>query len=323
MIQDPYEQFIPSRAKAHRLGQQASELKCYQDEPPQMRSGVVGKSGYLKLRFGVGPYRSELVEMTRRVPLLVQKALYWDETMPYLPCVTLISTAGAVVQGDRLAIDVIVEANACAHLTSQSATKIHSMDANYATQVQHIIAQENTYVEFMPGAIIPHRNARFITETTLDVHPTATLLYAEIIQSGRKYHHKAEKFGFDVFSSTLRANAIGVGVQTELFVEKYILEPKINTLSCAGVMADFDIMGNLIVLTPSQYQQSILQRCQPKYEQNQSIAYGVSLLPNRAGLIFKVLATKSQSAKQAMYDFWKIAREEILQLSVPDPFLWR
>ncbi len=43
--------------------------------------------------------KSTLHEMERKVPLLVQKALYWDEEMPFLPCVPMISTSGCVLQG--------------------------------------------------------------------------------------------------------------------------------------------------------------------------------------------------------------------------------
>ena len=84
----------PSRLRAHSLGIDAPELSQYQDEPEQMHSGAVGKSGYLRLGFERRGNRSVLADMERRVPSLVQRALYWDEEMPELPCVTMISTSG-------------------------------------------------------------------------------------------------------------------------------------------------------------------------------------------------------------------------------------
>ncbi|STV03170.1 urease accessory protein UreG [Klebsiella pneumoniae] len=81
------------------LGALAPELAKYQQEPPQMASGAVGKHGYLRLRFADRGAKSTLHEMERKVPLLVQKALYWDEEMPFLPCVPMISTSGCVLQG--------------------------------------------------------------------------------------------------------------------------------------------------------------------------------------------------------------------------------
>lgn len=319
----------PSRAYAHTLGKTAPEMAPYQNEPIQMQSGAVGKSGYLKLRFTKGEYRSELSEMERRVPSLVQKALYWDEEMPQLPCVTMITTSGCLLQGDRQALDIIVEKDACAHVTTQSATKIHMMNANYAAQVQNIVVDENGYLELMPDPIIPHRDTRFITDTLIKLHPTATVIYSEILQSGRKHHHKDERFGFDVFSSRIRAECLNNDssdipqYQNELFVEKYILEPKKDDLNAIGVMESFDVFGNVILLTPKIHHERILERLEAKYDIDNQIAYGATQLPNESGIIFKVLGVDSPKTKMAVRYFWQIAREEILGISLPKPFLWR
>lgn len=319
----------PSRTHAHLLGKNAPEMANFQTEPKQMHSGANGKSGYLKLRFRQGEYRSELAEMERRVPSLVQKALYWDEEMPELPCVTMISTSGCLLQGDRQALDIIVEKDACAHVTTQSATKIHMMDANYASQVQRIQVAEQGYLELMPDPIIPHRTARFITDTTIELHPTATVIYSEILQSGRKHHHQDERFGFDIFSSRITANYSLEAPQQQaaftnaLFVEKYILEPSKNKLNATGIMGNFDIFGNVILLTPKQYHNAILERLEATYDAENQIAFGATLLPNDCGIVFKALAIESQKIKHIIRFFWQVAREEIKGSTLPKPFLWR
>lgn len=310
----------PSRVRAHALGVNAPELAEYQDEPAQMRSGTVGKSGYLKLRFAKRERRSILAEMERRVPSMVQKALYWDEEMPELPCVTMISTSGCILQGDRLATDVIVEEGACAHVTTQSATKVHMMNANYATQIQHFTVAENGYLEFMPDPLIPHRDSRFITDTLIDIHPSATVLYSEVLMSGRKYHHQDERFGFDVYSSRIVAkNPQG----KELFVEKYILEPKVESLDAIGVMQTFDTFGNVILLTPKEHHDRIVARVPAKFDMENHIASGVTRLPNDCGLIFKALGVDSGGVRNEIRHFWKVAREEILGVTLPEKFLWQ
>lgn len=310
----------PSRVRAHALGIDAPELADYQDEPAQMRSGAVGKSGYLKLCFARGEYRSTLAEMERRVPFLVQKALYWDEEMPQLPCVTMISTSGCVLQGDRLALDIHVAAGACGHVTTQSATKVHSMNANYATQVQNLCVEENGYLELMPDPLIPHRNARFMTDTLIRVHPTATAIYSEILMSGRKYHHVDERFGFDVYSSRVAAQDLQ---GKELFVEKYVLEPQRESLDAVGVMEDFDVFGNVVLLTPKEHHDRILARVPAHFDAKAGIASGATRLPNDCGLIFKALGQDSPGVKAEVRQFWQIAREEILGITLPKQFLWR
>ncbi len=310
----------PSRLRAHALGSDAPELLNYQDEPPQMDSGAVGKSGYLKLGFEKRGDKSVLADMERRVPSLVQRALYWDEEMPELPCVTMISTSGCVLQGDRLATDVTVGVDACGHVTTQSATKVHSMNANYASQIQTLRIEEGGYLEFMPDPLIPHRNARFITETNISIHPSATAIYCEILMSGRKYHHVDERFGFDVYSSKVTAHTLE---GRELFVEKYVLEPKKESLDAIGVMQTFDIFGNVVLLTPKEHHDRIVERVPALFDMNAGLASGVTRLPNNCGLIFKVLGNDSGAVKAQVREFWKVAREEVLGLTLQPQFLWR
>jgi urease accessory protein len=89
----------------HEAWENAPELDAFRDEPPQMRSGVPGKTGSLALEFQKRGDRSVLTRLARRAPYYAQQALYYDEGMPGLPCVFLISTSGCVLQGDRLHLD--------------------------------------------------------------------------------------------------------------------------------------------------------------------------------------------------------------------------
>ncbi len=166
------------------LSHQPPELAPFQDEPGQMPSGVVGKNAFLRLGFERRGERTVLAHLDRRAPLLVQQALYWDEALPDLPCVFIITTTGCILQGDRFGIEIDLAPDTRAHITTQAATKIHSMDANYAAQTQSIVLGENAYLEYLPDPIIPHAHARFITTTHICVPPSSTLLYSEIMMGG-------------------------------------------------------------------------------------------------------------------------------------------
>src|SRR5262249_30738910 len=79
----------------------APELAPYQDEPPQLPTGSPGKVAHLRLGFERRGGRSVLTDLFRRAPLIVHRAIYWDEEMPGLPCVFIVSNAGGILQGDR------------------------------------------------------------------------------------------------------------------------------------------------------------------------------------------------------------------------------
>jgi len=297
----------------------ARELGAYQDEPPQLPSGSFGKNAMLRLGFEPGPHRSVLRTLHRRAPLIVQQALYWDEEMPGLPCVSIISNAGGILQGDRNIIEIDMAADAQAHVTTQSATRIHEMDANYASQTQQLTLAAGSYLEYIPRPIIPHKNSRFIQSTHISIDPTATLVYSEIMMPGRKYYGDGEIFQYKLFSSTVEAKRPD---GQSLFTEKFVLEPGVNDLARMGAMGSFHVFGNVIVLTPKEQADALLEATTPAFDHENQIAYGASRLPNDAGIIFKVLAMESAPVMAKIREFWSETRQIAAGHKVPENFLW-
>lgn len=307
-------------AAAEALGALAPELAAFQDEPPQMKSGTVGKTGFLHLGFERRDSHTVLARLERRAPYMVQRALYCDQKMPDLAWVFLITTSGCLLQGDRLALDVKLGPGARAHVTTQSATKIHSMDANYAAQMQSIVLSDDAYLEFLPDPLIPHRNARFVSDTRISIAPTATLLLSEIIQAGRKHHHPDECFGATIISLSTEA-ALSDG--RALFSEKLLIDPQRYPMRQTGVMDTFDVFANVIVCTPKTSADRIFERVESDVDFAHNLAFGASRLPNDSGLIFKVLGRETAPVKAKVREFWGIVRKEVIGADLPPPFLWR
>lgn len=307
-------------AAAEALGQTAAEFAAYQDEPPQMASGTVGKTGFLRLGFERRDEQTILADLDRRAPYMAQRPLYPYPAMPDLAWLFMITTSGCVLQGDRLALEVTMAPGARAHVTTQSATKVHSMDANYAVQTQSIALADGAYLEFLPEPLIPHRRARFLSDTRITIAPTATLLYAEILQPGRKHHHPDECFGATLLSLAVSAERPD---GRTLFTEKLVIEPARRPLRQTGVMDSFDVLGNVILLTPKDAADRIHARVGADVDAASGVAFGACSLPNDAGLIFKVLGGETAQVKAKVREFWAIAREEITGAAIPPPFFWR
>jgi urease accessory protein len=305
---------------AEMLGVSAPELAAYQDEPAQMRSGTVGKTGFLRLGFELRGTHTILAELDRRAPYMAQRALYCDAGMPGLAHVFMITTTGCLLQGDRLALEISLGPRAQAHVTTQSATKIHTMDANYAAQTQTITLAEESYLEFLPDPLIPHRRARYLSDTRICIAPSATLLFSEIIQPGRKHHHPDECFGATLLSIT--ASASRPDGRT-LFTEKLIVEPKRYFMRQTGVMDSFDVFGNVFLCTPKDKAERINRRIEADVDLKSGLAYGACRLPSDAGLIFKVLGRDCAQVKAKVREFSGIVRKEVTGADMPPPFLWR
>ncbi|WP_165222104.1 urease accessory protein UreD [Aquisphaera insulae] len=295
------------------------ELDPYRDEPRQLPSGSPMKDARLRLRFERRGERSILAAMERKAPLIVQKALYCDEAMPRMPWVFIITNSGGILQGDRYRIRIEAGPGACGHVTTQAATKIHEMDANFAAQDQSIVVEEGAYLEYLPDAVIPFRHSRFLTRTAIEVHPTATLLYSEILWAGRKHYRGGESFEYDLFSSTVRA-ARPDGAS--LFAEKLVIEPGRTPPRGIGVMGDLDIFGNVILLTPKAHADRIAEAFPTGSDFSSGCVDGVSRLPNDAGLIYKLLASESAVARARVRAFWGVARQMVAGHHVPPAFPW-
>jgi urease accessory protein len=298
----------------------APELAPYHDEPAQLPSAAPGKVGLLRLAFERRGHRTVLADLFRQAPLLAQRALYWDPIMPELACVYVISTSGGILQGDRYEIDVSAGPGARAHLTTQAATKIQAMDANYASQLQRIALAEDAYLEYLPEPTVPYRHSRFVTHTTVTLPESATLLYAEILLPGRKHHRSGEVFQYDLFSSTLRA-ARPHG--PELFVEKFVVAPGRRAVDRLGVFGDFHVLGSAVLLAAPECAGRVFDRTPPVWDGDTPLAAGACRLPNGAGLMYKVLGMETEPVRAKVREFCALARAQAVGRGVPPVPAWR
>ena len=301
------------------LERRAVELENYRDEPPQMKSAAVGKKGYLRLEFRRDERlgRTVLADLDRRVPLLAQKALYWEESQPDMACVITIAATGCVVQGDRMALDVRAEKNAHALVTTQSATKVHSMEHNHATLLQHFVVEEKGWLEYVPDPLILHRRARFLQDTWVTLPASAGFLYGEILMPGRRWHHEEEQFGFDMYSAgfhVFRSDG------EALFEERLVLDPGKTPFCNAGIMAGYEVFGTLYALVPEEFLPALREEAGSGVTER--LAFGALTLPGRAGLAFRVLGRNVEAVRETMRAFRSLVRKTVLGRELPPGFLW-
>lgn len=299
----------------------AREVSGFQTEPAQMRAAAPGKVGELRLGFSLRGGRSVMHDLYRVAPLIVQQALYFDEAMPELPICPIISIGGGLLQGDRYKIDIRVERDAYAHVTTQSASRVHRMDANYASQHQTVTLESGAYLEYLPDFTILYRGSRFINRTDIVVPEDATLLYGEMILAGRKHHHANERFGFDLLSMAVSARRPD---GRTVFAEKLLVEKDDPTIDYPAVMKGFDAFANILCLTPPDVAARIRERCSPAvFDEERRSVSGISRLPNDAGLMLRAVGVESYDVRREVRRFWQIIREEARGRTLPKEFLWR
>lgn len=299
----------------------AKEMSPYLEEPKAMPVGTPGKVGYLYLGFELDPDgKSIMRDLDRHAPLIVQQELYFDEGMPEMPCVYILSSGGPNVDGDRYEQNFVVRKDAYAHISTGAATKLAEMRYNYSGLTQNFVLEENAYLEYLPEPTIPCRHTRFIADTSIRIAPSATLFYSEVYMSGRKYFDKGEKFQYDILSVCTHAERPD-GMQ--LFREKFIIRPELYSPATLGAMNGYDVFANVIVLTPTEHADTIYEKTEAFIDPERRLAAGITRLPNNSGLLYKVLGDETGPVKKIIREFCSTVRYEVKGRILPEEFPWR
>lgn len=297
------------------------EMAPYLEEPKAMYVGAPGKHGYLRMGFELDPRGKCIMrDLDRRVPLIVQSELYFDESMPGMPCVYILSSGGPNVDGDRYQQDISLKEGAYAWISTGAATKLAEMKYNYSGLVQNINLAKDSYLEFMPEPVYPCRHTRFISDTRIVIDPTATLFYSEIYMGGRKYYGDGELFDYDILSVCCHAERPD---GEKLMREKFVIDPHKTSPRLLGVMGGYDVFANVVVLAPKEKADEIYAAVEPFIDRKRKLAVGITHLPNQAGLLFKVLGMEAGPVKAEVRAFCSKVRMAVKGVPVPPEFPWR
>ena len=286
-----------------------SQFASFDGKIPQMDVGKTGKIGFLKLTLESDSQRNKTIitEQLSRVPLYVQKALYYDETIPSMAHVFVLSPSGGVLQGDRYRTDIELKNGAISHITTQGATRLYKMNSNYATQMINLNVGKNCYLEFLPEQLIPYKNSRYYQRATFNVDDSATLVYSETIVPGRVA--MGELFDYDVCClKTLCYD----DKQEMKFHDNCILEPKKQTMNSLGIFGNKTAHSMMYVVTKQECIEELYETINQLFKDNDEIIGGASILPNNSGLSVRVLSNSSELNKTTVYNIAQIVRKQII-----------
>ncbi|MGH9911928.1 MAG: urease accessory protein UreD, partial [Nitrososphaeraceae archaeon] len=216
------------------------EVLAYGSNLQQLEVGRSGKIGALTVKLEDDSDRRKTIvrDLYTKGPLHAQRALYLEESLPSMAYMYIMSTSGGILQGDRYRMDIALSKGACAHITTQGATRIYRMELNYATQVINVDLGADSYFEFIPDQIIPYRNSRFYQTLKMRVHDSATMIYSEMVVPGRVA--SGESFEYDI----CYMKAVGLNQVDQLrFTDIAILEPRKRNLSQLGILSDHTVVG--------------------------------------------------------------------------------
>ena len=287
----------------------------YDKKIEQLDVGKSGKVGLLRLKFEENSDKNKTVitDQYSQIPLYTQKALYYDENLPNMAHLFIMSPSGGILQGDRYRMDISLANNAVSHITTQGATRIYKMNSNYATQLININVGKNCYLEFIPDQIIPFRNSRYYQKVSLNVDPSATLIYSEIIVPGRVA--MGELFSYDLcYLKTIAQNT----EKKIKFIDNCMLKPKNQNMNTLGMFGNHTVLASVYILTKNEHIQILNKKINSIIKNNDEVSGGSTILPNNSGLLVRLMCNSSEIIKTEIYDIVRIVRKEILDAEFTD-----
>ena len=278
------------------------QVAAYAD--PSVRGGT-GKNGRLRAAFGLaGGGRTALVDVECEVPLAAQRAMYCDG--PGGPAYLYVaSVSGGLLQGDRCDVRIAAGRGAAAHVTTQGATRVYGMDADYAAQRVSVTAGEGSYLEIVPDQIIPYAGSRFCQSTDIEVREGAAVVCSEVVASGREA--MGESFRYDV--CCLRTAAFDGG-GAPLLADAACLEPGRGGQSALGAMGGRTAVGTVYVLAPRKAVRPLYERAAALLEGCAGVSAGASRLRGDAGLLVRILGDGTGAVAGAAAGVVAAARAE-------------
>ncbi|MFB5645784.1 MAG: urease accessory protein UreD, partial [Nitrosopumilaceae archaeon] len=204
-------------------------------------------------------------------------------TNPDKAHIYLMSSAGGMLQGDILDIDIHAKENTNAFVTTQAATKIYKAENRDCRQYINIFVDKNSFLEFLPKQIIPHKDSKFLQEVSISFDNSSTLLYSEIISAGRIAH--GEKFDFDSIRMKFDCRDKKGNI---LFSESSKFEPKNSKTKFDSLFGNQNLYCTMYVISQKIDSDRLTKSIYDFFKTNSLI--GCSQLPNNSGVVIRILS---------------------------------
>jgi urease accessory protein len=192
--------------------------------------------GELELVFEKRGDRTVLVHDFQRTPLQIVRPF---ELEPGVLTAIIINPTAGMMAGDSYRISVTLREGARVVLLTQSATKIHRMDAGLeARQEIEFNVASGARLEYYPERTIPFADSNFTQTLRANLESGAEFALLESWTTGRVLH--GERLAFRKYASRteIRVNAILE------YLDAFTLEPDRMNLNVLGVLEGHDYIAS-------------------------------------------------------------------------------
>jgi urease accessory protein len=228
----------------------------------------------------------------------------------------LLNTAGGIVGGDRLTMDISVDAGAQVLVTGQAAEKVYRSDGETAELRVTLSSRSGAALEFLPQGTILFDRSALRRRTVLRVDDDARLLFGEMLYFGRTA--MGERFTAGAIDDRTDVEWGGRRVMVDVFRIENGGFAAMNSLSgldgatCAAVM---------VLLTPSPEQYLAGIRADLERLAQAGYQAGAAVFP-QGPLIVRWLGRDAEAVRRSFGMVWRHVRSVVLGRPARMPRIW-
>jgi urease accessory protein len=257
--------------------------------------------------------RTVLVENRHSGPLLVQKAIYPEGER--ICHAVIIHPPGGIAGGDDLSVEIDLEANSNAVVTTPAAAKWYKAPRQRCRQQTVIRLTKGSTLDWLPQENIFYNATRAASTFTLQIEPGATAIGWEMGLLGRQESGEQWREGSLRFVTSIE--------RTEgqpLWVERLLLDASGSLRDACQGLHGFNAFGTLWAIG-SGCADAVAEDLAPDLPFETGLRAAVTTLPNEI-LLIRGLAHDVERLRQMMMDCWMRLRPHVHGLPSHRLRLW-
>lgn len=280
-------------------------------------TGAIAKSpnpqhwqGSLDLRYRYKNGTTQLDHSQAQAPLKVQRPFYPEGKAI---CHTVIlHTAGGIVGGDRLSLNLQLAPQAQVLITTPAASKLYRSDGLEAQQTIHLQLGAGACLEWLPQETIAFEQSHYRQALRVDLATTACWLGWEVTRFGRTA--RGEKF----LAGNWRSRTEVWQGDRPLWIDRQWLPGSVATYASAHGLAGQPVVGTFAWVGQAVEPDLVIAARQAW--QGTSGEIGVTRLP--LGLVCRYRGASTSAAKQWFTAVWQLVRQTHLRRDRCLPRVW-
>ncbi len=256
--------------------------------------------GSLNLIYGKKNNTTEITASQNQAPLKIQRPFYPEGNAV---CHSVIlHTAGGVVGGDRLSINIELQPNTHALITTAAAGKIYRSNGQLAQQNIRIKVDSQGYLEWLPQPTILFNGAEYQQNLKVELAASASWMSWEIIRFGRSA--KGEKF----LAGNWRSYTEVWQESYPLWIDRQWLKGGSEMMESLLGLAGHCVVGNFVFLGQP-VTSEVVTKARSLWndlDSNMSAETGVTRFPK--GMICRYRGDSTINVKKWFYSVWNYLR---------------